>query len=95
MILDVLSSFDAAYEQVRSSLDFDLDYTICENLIKGKEILNPFLSKATLDCFTKSDSGVYSNMIFNNKEYLNFFKEKHTKKEFIDFIGILNKHIAD
>lgn len=93
MILDVLCSFDAAYESVRSNLDFNLDYSLTENLIKGKAILNPFLRKATLDCFTKGDSGVYSNLIFENKEYLNFFKVKHTKKEFNEFISNLNKVI--
>ena len=93
MILDVICGFDAAYENVRSNLDFNLDYSLTENLIKGKAILNPFLRKATLDCFTKGDSGVYSNLIFENKEYLNFFKEKHTKKEFNEFISNLNKVI--
>lgn len=93
MILDVICGFDAAYENVRSSLDFNLDYSLTENLIKGKAILNPFLRRATLDCFTKGDSGVYSNLIFENKEYLNFFKEKHTKKEFNEFISNLNKVI--
>lgn len=93
MILDVICGFDAAYENVRSNLDFNLDYSLTENLIKGKAILNPFLRRATLDCFTKGDSGVYSNLIFENKEYLNFFKEKHTKKEFNDFISNLNKVI--
>lgn len=93
MILDVICGFDAAYENVRSNLDFNLDYSLTENLIKGKAILNPFLRIATLDCFTKGDSGVYSNLIFENKEYLNFFKEKHTKKEFNEFISNLNKVI--
>lgn len=93
MILDVICSFDAAYENVRSNLDFNLDYSLTENLIKGKAILNPFLRRATLDCFTKGDSGVYSNLIFENKEYLNFFKVKHTKKEFNEFISNLNKVI--
>lgn len=93
MILDVICSFDAAYENVCSNLDFNLDYSLTENLIKGKAILNPFLRKATLDCFTKGDSGVYSNLIFENKEYLNFFKVKHTKKEFNEFISNLNKVI--
>lgn len=93
MILDVICGFDAAYECVRSNLDFNLDYSLTENLIKGKAILNPFLRRATLDCFTKGDSGVYSNLIFENKEYLNFFKEKHTKKEFNEFISNLNKVI--
>lgn len=93
MILDVICGFDAAYENVRSNLDFNLDYSLTENLIKGKAILNPFLRRATLDCFTKGDSGVYSNLIFENKEYLNFFKEKHTKKEFNEFISNLNKVI--
>lgn len=93
MILDVICGFDAAYENVRSNLDFNLDYSLTENLIKGKAILNSFLRKATLDCFTKGDSGVYSNLIFENKEYLNFFKEKHTKKEFNEFISNLNKVI--
>lgn len=93
MILDVICGFDAAYENVRSNLDFNLDYSLTENLIKGKAILNPFLRRATLDCFTKGDSGVYSNLIFENKEYLNFFKEKHTKKEFNEFISNLNKII--
>lgn len=93
MILDVICGFDAAYENVRSNLDFNLDYSLTENLIKGKAILNPFLRRATLDCFTKGDSGAYSNLIFENKEYLNFFKEKHTKKEFNEFISNLNKVI--
>lgn len=93
MILDVICGFDAAYENVRSNLDFNLDYSLTENLIKGKAILNPFLRRATLDCFTKGDSGVYSNLIFENREYLNFFKEKHTKKEFNEFISNLNKVI--
>lgn len=93
MILDVICGFDAAYESVRSNLDFNLDYSLTKNLIKGKAILNPFLRKATLDCFTKGDSGVYSNLIFENKEYLNFFKVKHTKKEFNEFISNLNKVI--
>lgn len=93
MILDVICGFDAAYENVCSNLDFNLDYSLTENLIKGKAILNPFLRIATLDCFTKGDSGVYSNLIFENKEYLNFFKEKHTKKEFNEFISNLNKVI--
>lgn len=93
MILDVICGFDAAYEKVRSSLDFNLDYTLTENLIKGKKILNPFLRNAMLDCFTKSDSGVYSNLIFSNKNYLSFFKTKHTKKEFVEFLGDLNKAI--
>lgn len=93
MILDVICGFDAAYENVRSNLDFNLDYSLTENLIKGKAILNPFLRRATLDCFTKGDSGVYSNLIFENKEYINFFKEKHTKKEFNEFISNLNKVI--
>lgn len=93
MILDVICGFDAAYEIVRSNLDFNLDYSLTENLIKGKAILNPFLRSATLDCFTKGDSGAYSNLIFENKEYLNFFKTKHTKKEFNEFISNLNKVI--
>lgn len=93
MILDVLCGFDAAYENVRSNLDFNLDYSLTENLIKGKAILNPFLRRAMLDCFTKGDSGVYSNLIFENKDYLNFFKVKHTKKEFNGFISNLNKVI--
>ena len=93
MILDVLCSFDAAYDNVRSSIDFNLDYTLTNNLIKGKDILNPFLRNALLDCFTKGDSGTYSSMILSKKEYLNFFKEKHSKKEFIQFIGNLNKEI--
>ena len=42
MILDVICGFDAAYENVRSNLDFNLDYSLTENLIKGKAILNPF-----------------------------------------------------
>ena len=93
MILDVICGFDAAYENVRSNLDFNLDYSLTENLIKGKAILNSFLRNATLDCFTKGDSGAYSNLIFENKEYLNFFKAKHTKKEFNEFISNLNKVI--
>lgn len=91
MILDVICGFDAAYEKVRSSIDFSLDYSYCENLIKGKDILCPFLSTALLDCYAKGDSGVYSNIIFSKNEYLDFFKDKHTKKEFIQFIGNLNK----
>ena len=93
MILDVICGFDAAYENVCSNLDFNLDYSLTENLIKGKAILNPFLRSAMLDCFTKGDSGAYSNLIFENKEYLNFFKTKHTKKEFNEFISNLNKVI--
>ena len=93
MILDVICGFDAAYENVRSNLDFNLDYSLTENLIKGKTILNPFLRNAMLDCYTKSDCGAYSNLIFENKDYLNFFKVKHTKKEFNEFIGNLNKVI--
>lgn len=93
MILDVICGFDAAYESVRSNLDFNLDYSLTENLIKGKSILNPFLRNAMLDCFTKSDCGAYSNLIFENKDYLSFFKVKHSKKEFNEFISNLNKVI--
>ena len=93
MILDVICGFDAAYENVRSNLDFNLFYSLTENLIKCKAILNRFLRSAMLDCFTKGDSGAYSNLIFENKEYLNFFKTKHTKKEFNEFISNLNKVI--
>lgn len=95
MILDVLYGFDAAYDKVSSSLDFNLDYSYTENLIKGKSILNPFLRTALIDCFTVGDSGVYSNEIFRKKENLDFFKVKHSKKEFIQFIGNLNKSIKN
>ncbi len=95
MILDVLYGFDAAYDKVSSSLDFDLDYSYTTNLIKGKEVLNPFLRTALLDCFTLGDSGTYSNLIFSKKENLDFFKVKHSKKEFIQFIGNLNKTLKN
>ncbi len=94
MILDVICGFDAAYDEVSRSIDFSLDYTYCENLIKLKAILNPFLYNALLDCYTKGDSGVYSSLIVD-KNLLDFFKTKHTKAEFITFIGNLNKYLQD
>ena len=95
MIFDKLSSFDDAYKKLQKTFDTNLDYTTTNNVIKGKDALCEFLSVALLDCFTQYDIGIYASKILSNKEYINFFKDAHTKKDFDNFVGNLNKSLKN
>lgn len=89
MIIDELNRFDELYDNVIINLDLSLDYSICDNVIIAKDLLNPLLDNALLECYGVGDSGYYSDIILNDKELMKYFKSKHSKKE---IMKKLNEH---
>lgn len=91
MIIDVISSFDAQYENVKNKINFERT-TNSNIIISNKASICEFLNLALVDCFTIHSVSYYSSLIVNDYEKLSWFKEKHTKKDFIKFIGNMNKN---
>lgn len=89
MIIDELNRFDELYDNVIINLDLSLDYSICDNVIIAKDLLNPLLDNVLLECYGVGDSGYYSDIILNDKELMKYFKSKHSKKE---IMKKLNEH---
>lgn len=89
MIIDELNRFNELYDNVINNLDLSLDYSICDNVIIAKDLLNPLLDNILLECYGVGDSGYYSDIILNDKKLMKYFKTKHSKK---DIMKNLIKH---
>lgn len=90
MILDNLINFDKDYDELMNKLDFNADYALSENIINAKMSLLPFLEKHLIDCFTYFDPITYADIIIEQNK-VGWFSKKHSKKDFIKFIGSVNK----
>lgn len=90
MILNIISSFDKQYKELQKSLVFNEDLTLSSTIIKLKEPIHKFLTEVTLDCYFKNDISFYEDTVLNNENNLNWFKDAHSKKEFINYLSSLN-----
>lgn len=91
MILQKITSFDDEYKALQKNVSFNDDLRLSSTIMKLKNLFYPFLTNALLDCYSKYNTDYYIEIIISDRKYLNWFKEKHTKKEFIEFISLLDK----
>lgn len=87
MIFELLDNFDKYFTELKSKVDFNLNYTLSKNLLKIRMPLTEFYSKIKINYYMPHDIGFYVNKTLENLEE---FKKINTEKDFKSFIKTIN-----
>ena len=88
MILDIYNSFDKLFKELREQIDFNLDFSLSNNVGMMRFYLTNFYSKIVLCYYAPKDVSFYVNKTIEN---IDDFKKIKTEKDFLKFLHKLNK----
>lgn len=89
MLLDVLSNFDKSLKELKSKVDFSLDFTKSSNLLKLRLPLTNFFNAVHLGYYMPQDISYYVNKTVNN---INDFAKIENENDFKKYLQKMNKN---
>ena len=88
MILDIYNNFDKLFKELREQIDFNLDFSLSNNVGMMRFYLTSFYSKIMLCYYAPKDISFYVNETIEN---MDDFKKIETEKDFLKFLHKLNR----
>lgn len=88
MILDIYNSFNKLFKELKEQIDFNLDFSLSNNVGMARFYLTNFYSKIVLCYYAPKDVSFYVNETVEN---IDDFKKIETEKDFLKFLHKLNK----
>ena len=88
MILDIYNNFDKLFKELREQIDFNLDFSLSNNVGMVRFYLTNFYSKIVLCYYAPKDVSFYVNETIEN---IDDFKKIKTEKDFLKFLHKFNR----